>query len=156
MAEEMGLSYRGSAFSGGRLAGIVVLAAELQLRPADSRELLRQISDLDRRRRREQPRGPSAGSVFKNPPQHPAWWLIDQVGLRGHRIGNAQISPQHTNFIVNLGDAMAWQVKALMDLARRRVQEKFAIEMEPEIRLVGEGFQGRAEGPGGSSTYGEG
>ena len=161
-AEDVGLSYRRSAFTDGRLAGAVVLAAELRLRPADSRELLRQISDLDRRRRREQPRGPSAGSIFKNPPQHPAWWLIDQVGLRGYRIGDAQISPQHANFIVNLGGAMAWQVKALMDLARRRVQEEFAIELEPEIRLVGEGFQGKAiplrgsPGPGGSGTNGEG
>jgi len=76
--------------------------------------------------------------VFKNPAEHPAWWLIDQVGLRGHRIGNAQISERHTNFILNLGGATAADVVALMELARSRVRERFGIELEPEVALVGE------------------
>ena len=76
--------------------------------------------------------------MFKNPPDNPSWWYIDQVGLRGHRIGNAQFSDQHANFILNLGGARAADIIALMELAQARVREQFGVELEPEVALVGE------------------
>ncbi|MGD0204888.1 MAG: hypothetical protein ABSB57_00335 [Dehalococcoidia bacterium] len=100
------------------------------------------MEELDRNRQAAQPRGRSAGSIFKNTREYPAWWLIDQVGLRGQRIGDAQISPKHTNFIVNCGHARASDVKALMVLAQERVEERFSLRLEPEVTLVGEGFDG--------------
>ncbi len=96
------------------------------------------MRELDARRLAAQPRGRNSGSMFKNPTDHAAWWLIDQVGLRGHRIGNAEISRQHTNFFLNLGGAKAADVLALMELARSRVRERFGIELENEVATVGE------------------
>jgi UDP-N-acetylmuramate dehydrogenase len=139
-ASELALGYRGSAFTRGVLAGKLVLSADLLLHQGDAAPLTQRIADLDARRLAAQPRGRSAGSIFKNTPEHPAWWLIDQVGLRGHRIGDAEISARHTNFFVNRGRARAADVVALMDLAQRRVQERFGICLQPEVALVGEGF----------------
>jgi UDP-N-acetylmuramate dehydrogenase len=79
--------------------------------------------------------------MFKNPPEAPAWKLIDQVGLRGRRIGDAQISEKHCNFFINVGRAKAADVKALIDLARRLVYERFGVELQTEVALVGEGFE---------------
>jgi len=97
---------------------------------------------LDARRLAAQPRGRNAGSIFKNTPEHPAWWLIDQVGLRGHRIGDAEISRRHTNFFLNRGRARAADVVALMKVVGDRVQDRFGICLEREVALVGEGFGG--------------
>ena len=141
-ASKLLLGYRGSAFTRGVLEGKVVLSADFVLYEDDPEALARRVADLDTRRLAAQPRGRSAGSIFKNPPEHPAWWLVDQVGLRGHRIGNAQISPKHTNFVINRGHARAADVKALMDLAQQRVEERFAVRLQPEVTLVGEGFGG--------------
>jgi UDP-N-acetylmuramate dehydrogenase len=79
----------------------------------------------------------SLGSTFKNPSGDSAGRLIDACGLKGLRIGGAQVSPKHANFIVNLGGASADDVLALMAEMRDRVQERFGIELEPEIRVVG-------------------
>ena len=136
--DELALGYRTSSFTRGALKDRVVLSVDLTLKKGDSDELRARVRELDARRLAAQPRGRNAGSMFKNPPDHPAWWLIDQVGLRGHRIGKAQISEQHTNFFLNLGSAGAADVLSLMDLARSRVRERFAIEMENEVALVGE------------------
>ncbi len=139
-APELGLVYRGSAFTRDRPESRIILAAEFELEAGDRERLGRRVAELNERRLQAQPRGRNAGSVFKNTPEHPAWWLIDQVGLRGHRIGDAQISPKHANFFVNAGQARAADVKALMELARERVMDRFGIELQPEIALVGEGF----------------
>jgi UDP-N-acetylmuramate dehydrogenase len=141
-AGELALGYRGSAFTRGVLQGKVVLSVDLILHEDDSQVLAARVAELDARRQAAQPRERNAGSIFKNAPEHPAWWLIDQVGLRGHRIGDAQISPKHTNFIVNCGHARASDVKALMVLAQERVEERFGFRLEPEVTLVGEGFDG--------------
>ena len=77
------------------------------------------------------------GSTFKNPPGDSAGRLIDAAGLKGRRIGGAQISAKHANFIVNLGGANADDVLALMAEMRQRVFERFGVELEPEIRVVG-------------------
>ena len=76
--------------------------------------------------------------MFKNPPGHAAGRLIDECGLKGTRVGDAEISTVHANFFVNLGQAKASDVKALIDLAQQRVKEKFGIELELEIELLGE------------------
>ncbi len=141
-ASELALGYRGSAFTRGVLAGKLVLSVDLLLQQGDASDLNRRIADLDARRLAAQPRGRNAGSIFKNTPEHPAWWLIDQVGLRGHGIGDAQISERHANFFVNRGRARAADVVALMELAQQRIQERFGLRLEAEVALVGEGFRG--------------
>ncbi len=137
-AADLHLTYRGSAFTRGLLAGKVVLSAGLRVYPDDAARLKERIAVLDEKRRAAQPPGRCAGSIFKNHPEHPAWWLIDQAGLRGRRIGDAQISPKHANFFMNVGRARAADVKALIDLARGGVRERFGLELEPEVSLVGE------------------
>jgi UDP-N-acetylmuramate dehydrogenase len=141
-AEGLGLVYRGSAFTRGQFADRVVLSAEFTLWPGDAEALMQRVRELDARRLGAQPRGRNAGSIFKNAPDHPAWKLIAEVGLRGHRIGDAQISEKHCNFFINAGRARAADVKALIDLARARVRERFGVELELEVGLVGEGFDG--------------
>jgi UDP-N-acetylmuramate dehydrogenase len=89
-------------------------------------------------RRRTQPlTQPNFGSTFWNPPGHYAGQLIEAVGLKGHRIGGAAWSDRHANFIVNLGDATARDVRALMALARARVGERFGLRLEAEVKLLG-------------------
>lgn len=139
-AAELGLTYRGSDFTRGLLEGKSVLSATFRLLPADAAELAQRLSELDERRLAAQPRGRNAGSIFKNTAEHPAWWLIDQVGLRGHSIGDAVVSPKHANFIVNTGHARAADVNALIELARERVMARFGLELDLEVALVGEGL----------------
>jgi len=141
-ASELALGYRGSAFTRGILAGKLVLSVDMLLHQGNVAALTQRLAELDARRLAAQPRGRSAGSIFKNTPEHPAWWLIDQVGLRGHRIGDAEISARHTNFFVNRARARAADIVALMDLAQQKVQERFGIRLEAEVALVGEGFGG--------------
>lgn len=141
-AEDLGLVYRGSALTRGIVRDKVVLDATLVLWQADAFALERRITELDAKRLAAQPRGRNAGSIFKNPPERPAWKLVDAVGLRGHRIGDAQVSEKHCNFFVNLGHARASDVYALIRLARERVRERFGVELELEVTLVGEGFDG--------------
>lgn len=136
--EELALTYRTSAFIEGELKGHVVLSVDLSVEKGDPSALRARVREFDAQRLAAQPRGRNAGSMFKNPPQHPAWWLVDQVGLRGYRVGDAQISEQHTNFFLNLGGAKAADVLAMMDLARERVRERFGIELENEVYTVGE------------------
>ncbi len=139
-ARDLGLAYRSSDFTRGLLAGRVILDLTFTLQLGESAVALAKVEELERKRKTSTPRGRNAGSVFKNPDQHPAWWLIDKVGLRGHRIGDAQISDKHTNYFLNLADAQARDVAALMDLAQRRVRETFGLELEAEVAFVGEGL----------------
>ncbi len=139
-ADDLGLAYRSSAFTRGLLRERVILDLTFRLEPGDADSAVARIDTLETRRKASAPRGRNAGSVFKNPADHPAWWLIDQVGLRGHRIGDAQISDKHTNYLLNVGKAKAADVVALMELARTRVREAFDIELEAEVSQVGEGF----------------
>lgn len=139
-AAALGLAYRESAFTRGELPASVVLAVEITVQPGDRSALMRKIADYDQHRADAQPRGRNSGSMFKNPPGHSAWRLIDSVGLRGERRGDAQVSEKHCNFILNLGNARAAEVCTLMEEARRRVRERFGIELMNEIELVGEGF----------------
>lgn len=94
--------------------------------------------DLAYRRSTQPLHLPNFGSAFMNPPNHSAGKLIQDAGLKGHRIGNAQISEQHANFIVNLGGAKAADVRALLELAQKRVFEATGIELRHEVKFVGE------------------
>ena len=140
-AAELDLSYRNSIFTRGGFEGRVVLTLDIQVYRGDGEKLLARIAEFDRLRLDAQPRGRNSGSTFKNPLPRHAWELIDAVGLRGERIGDAQFSEKHCNFIANLGKAKAADVAALMREAQRRVRERFGIELVNEVALVGEGFE---------------
>lgn len=119
--------------------GAVVTRVEFALRDGDVRESER-VMQADRAHRRStQPLDrPTFGSTFVNPPGDFAGRLIEAVGLKGHRVGNATWSPVHANFVSNLGGAAARDVIALMNLARSRVKERFGIHLVTEVKLVGE------------------
>lgn len=134
--DRMRYSYRRSGLL--REEGHVVVAAEFRLRQESAEAVIGRMKSYAARRRSTQPLGlPSSGSVFKNPPGDHAGRLIEAAGLKGTRIGGAEISQVHANFIVNLGGARASDVKELIDLARRVVCERFGIQLELEVELVG-------------------
>jgi UDP-N-acetylmuramate dehydrogenase len=140
-AEELEFGYRTSRFkaaSGREVAKLVILSAQFKLQTESVEVLQERVAEYTRQREARQPSEPSAGSVFKRTAQYPAGFLIEQAGLKGKRIGDAQISPKHANYIVNLGQARANDVKALMDVARDAVLKQFSIELELEQELVGE------------------
>lgn len=115
------------------------VAATLRFSRGDGAAARSCIRQLLARRIASQPLNlPNAGSVFRNPPGDHAARLIEACGLKGHVIGGAMISPKHANFIINAGAARARDIEALIELARRAVGEKFGIELECEVRIVGE------------------
>lgn len=116
----------------------VVLVALLRLEQSTPEVVQAKMDEYALHRRKTQPAGASMGSMFKNPPGDFAGRLIEAAGLKGKRIGDAQISPVHANFFVNLGNATATDIYALIQLARRTVAEKFGLKLELEIELVGE------------------
>ncbi len=92
----------------------------------------------DRRHERE-PKGlPNAGSIFKNPPGDYAGRLIEACGLKGRRVGGAEISPKHANWIVNVGAARAADVLELVDIVRHSVKERHGIDLEMEVKVIGD------------------
>jgi UDP-N-acetylmuramate dehydrogenase len=115
-----------------------VLAAEFELAQGNRAELDAKAAEYNDYRRRTQPPGASIGSMFKNPPGDAAGRLIDAAGLKGTRVGQAEISRVHANFFVNLGGATARDVMALIDLAREKVELESEIELELEIELIGD------------------
>lgn len=119
----------------------VVVGAELLLTPSSREEIRQRIRSLLKVRKEKQPwQLPSAGSVFKNPPGDFAGRLIEAVGLKGVRIGDAQFSPKHSNFIVNRGQARASDVHALIQLAQEKVSKEFGVQLELEIEVVGNNY----------------
>jgi UDP-N-acetylmuramate dehydrogenase len=131
---ECGFSYRHSALNSDH----VVVAVTLELLPADAAELRQRMEQaLAHRRQAHAVGGPNAGSVFKNPPAGQAWKLIDQCGLRGMKVGNAQVSPQHANFIINTGGATAEEIYQLIHDVQRTVAQQTGVVLEPEVRMVG-------------------
>jgi UDP-N-acetylmuramate dehydrogenase len=135
--QEMGYGYRTSVMKRGEVRG-VILSAELRLAFGDKEAVLTKMREFTERRKSTQPPGASMGSIFKNPAGDYAGRLLEEAGLKGAHIGNAMISPIHANFIVNNGESRAAEVKALIDLSREIVKEKFDIQLELEIELVGE------------------
>lgn len=118
--------------------GYVVLEADLQLTPDDAGEIQALMDDLQARREEKQPLDmPSAGSTFKRPRGYFAGKLIQDAGLRGFRMGGAQVSEKHTGFVVNAGGATAADVRALIAEVQRRVFDAFGVHLEPEVRMWG-------------------
>ncbi len=117
----------------------VITRVDFELQPGN-RELLRaRVAELHEKRAARQPRGvPNAGSIFKNPPGRYAGQLLEGAGLKGTRLGGAAFSDQHANFIVNLGEARAAEVRALIEMARDRVKQQSGVWLEPEVKLVGD------------------
>ncbi len=115
------------------------VAATFRLVPGEGAVSRRKIRELLTRRIASQPLNqPNAGSVFRNPQGDYAARLIEACGLKGHVIGGAAISPKHANFIVNLGGARAADIEALIELAQSSVKERFGIELEREVKIIGE------------------
>ncbi len=118
--------------------GSVILQVVFGLTPAEPGRVTAGISGYLRQRLERQPLGfPSAGSVFKNPPDDFAGRLIERAGLKGKRVGGAMISPDHANFIVNASQAKAKDILTLMEMARRAVRKTAGVELETEIKIVG-------------------
>jgi UDP-N-acetylmuramate dehydrogenase len=130
-----GFVYRGSALPPDE----VVVEGDLELRPRPRAEIERDVRALRERRRAREPHGlPNAGSIFKNPPGDFAGRLIEACGLKGRRVGGAEISPAHANGIVNAGGARAADVLALIEVARAAVQQHFGVELALEVKVIGE------------------
>lgn len=133
-ADEMGFSYRHSVFSSGE--GIV-LGAKLKLEPGDPNAIKAKMDELMARRKASQPlEFPSAGSTFKRPPGHYAGSLIESCGLKGARIGGAEVSCKHAGFVVNAGGATCADVLALMEKVQKTVFDTYGVLLEPEVKIV--------------------
>jgi UDP-N-acetylmuramate dehydrogenase len=118
--------------------GAVVTAALLAVEPSTREKVKAEVDRLLGKRAKSQPLNvPSCGSVFRNPEGDFAGRLIEHAGLKGLRVGGAQISPVHANFIANVGDATAADVLALIERARARVREDSGIDLEPEVKIMG-------------------
>jgi UDP-N-acetylmuramate dehydrogenase len=133
--EKMAFAYRTSILK--RSQGIVVLAAYFKLERSTSEAVLATMEGYTDERKRSQPPGASMGSIFKNPPDDYAGRLIEACGLKGRCIGDAEISRQHANFFINRGQAKAADIYHLIQIARSSVAEKFGVNLELEIELVG-------------------
>jgi UDP-N-acetylmuramate dehydrogenase len=133
--EEMGFGYRTSSIPEGHL----VLDMRVALRRGEKDKIRARIHDFMDARKKKQPWGlPNAGSMFKNPHEESAGKLIEAAKLKGRRVGDAQVSDKHANFIVNLGKATASDVLSLMDIVKQTVLDVHGVRLEPEIKIVGE------------------
>lgn len=138
---EMEYSYRNSILKqehGRQISRRVVLSAELTLVPEATELLLARAEGFTAHRKQSQPGGATVGSMFKNPENYYAGYLIEAAGLKGYTVGGAHISEKHANFFVNRQDAKSEDIRALIAEAWNSVREKFDIEMDLEVELVGE------------------
>lgn len=134
--KELKLGYRTSAV---KEKGYIVLAAVLELQPGDPEEIRGRMEELRQKRAEKQPLDmPSAGSTFKRPEGQFAGKLIMDAGLRGFSVGGAQVSEKHCGFVVNTGNATAGDVLTLIREIQKRVREKFGVELETEVKFLGE------------------
>lgn len=134
--DELELGYRKSVIA---KKGYYVLSSEFELAPGEQGEIDAKIADLTFQRESKQPlEYPSAGSVFKRPPGHFAGKLIQDSGLQGKGVGGAEVSTKHAGFIVNKGNATASDYIATIQMVQRIVKEKFGIELETEVKIVGD------------------
>nr|WP_246600075.1 UDP-N-acetylmuramate dehydrogenase [Gordonibacter massiliensis (ex Traore et al. 2017)] len=132
--DEIAWGYRTSSF----LPDEVIVECELSVEPADPFFIRGKMEASLARRKKTQPlTDPSCGSVFRNPEGESAGSLVERAGLKGARLGGAQVSELHANFIVNTGDATARDVKDLIELVQAKVSETYGIELQPEVRFLG-------------------
>ncbi|HJR82042.1 MAG TPA: UDP-N-acetylmuramate dehydrogenase [Anaerolineales bacterium] len=135
--EQLAYGYRTSILKRAELDAIV-LSAELSLKNSTKEEVTVKIEQFSAHRKATQPPGASMGSMFKNPDGDYAGRLIETSGLKGTRIGNAQISPLHGNFFINHENTKAEDIRALIQLVQETVKEKQGVELELEIELIGD------------------
>ncbi|MEF8680508.1 UDP-N-acetylmuramate dehydrogenase [Bacillus cereus] len=134
--KELEFSYRSSVLQTKRPG--IVLEAEFQLQAGKREEIVRSMQNNKDYRRETQPwNHPCAGSIFRNPIPHFAGDLVEKAGLRGYRIGGAQISEMHGNFIVNTGGASAQDVLSLIELIKHTIKDKFDVDMHTEVEIIG-------------------
>ncbi|MEM7594061.1 MAG: UDP-N-acetylmuramate dehydrogenase [Cyanobacteria bacterium P01_A01_bin.83] len=135
--EELAYSYRTSNLQGGQQ---MVVRAKMQLKPGFSKAEIMELSQQNwTQRKTTQPYHlPSCGSVFRNPQPYAAARLIEQLGLKGFKIGDAQIAHRHANFILNCGTATAKDIFELIRYAQEKVEYHCSISLEPEVKLLGE------------------
>lgn len=132
--EAIGFGYRHSRMMD---EGLMVLGAKLKLAPGSREGLYATMAEFQSMRREKQPLAlPSAGSFFKRPPGYFAGALIEQAGLKGLRVGGAQVSEKHAGFLVNTGGATTADFIALKNEVQKRVMEKFGVALEPEVRII--------------------
>lgn len=136
--DELSFSYRSSRFQKERELAIVT-EVDLELTPADPKLILEKMNDLQNQRRSKQPlEYPSAGSTFKRPPGHYVGPLIEQAGLKGLRIGGAEVSTKHAGFIIKTREAKAKDFLDLIAKIQEIIMDKYGVSLEPEIRILGE------------------
>ncbi len=135
--EAMDYAYRSSALKRNAVEA-VILSAELKLKNGDPAEIQERMQSFIQMRKVTQPPGATMGSTFKNPEGDYAGRLIEMAGLKGARIGNAEISSVHANFIINHGETKASDVMALIELVKKTVLEKFEVALELEIEIIGD------------------
>ena len=135
-AEKMEFGYRTSVI---KKEQYIVLGAVLRLQKGEEHAIRERMEELRKQRTSKQPlEYPSAGSTFKRPEGYFAGKLIMDAGLRGYRVGDAMVSEKHCGFVINAGNATARDVRTLMDDVSRRVREQFGVELEPEVKFLGE------------------
>ena len=135
--DQMGYGYRTSVLKRGEVKAIV-LSAELSLKNTTKEEAIVKIQQFSAHRKATQPPGASMGSMFKNPNGDYAGKLIEASGLKGMRIGNAEISPLHGNFFINHANTRAEDIRALVELVQKTVKEKQGVDLDLEIEFVGD------------------
>jgi len=139
-ADKLEMGYRTSII---KTAGYLVLEAVISLKKGDEEKIRAVMKELSERRTEKQPLDyPSAGSTFKRPEGYFAGKLIMDSGIRGYRVGGAQVSEKHCGFVINAGGATAEDVRSLMDHVIRVVREKYGVTLEPEVKFLGD-FNGR-------------
>src|SRR5207249_3663108 len=131
---EMDVQYRSCPMLKTRIA----LGAVLRGHTDDPQLIAQRMDAFSRKRWESQPAAPSAGCIFKNPAAIPAGKLVDELGLKGTRVGGAMVSMEHGNFIVNDGTATARDVLELIESVKRRAKAARGIELDTEVEIVGE------------------
>ncbi|HEY5167183.1 MAG TPA: UDP-N-acetylmuramate dehydrogenase [Pseudolabrys sp.] len=132
---EMGFSYRHCSVPD----DVIFTAAVLQGRPGDADAIAAEMAAIKSKREASQPRNRTGGSTFKNPPGQSAWKLVDDAGCRGLKVGQAEVSRLHSNFLINLDGATAADIETLGETVRARVKAHSGIELEWEIKRIGVG-----------------
>src|SRR5690606_32482276 len=122
---------------------IIFTGAVLQAAPGDKSTIARRIAEIESERQASQPRSKTGGSTFVNPPGLRAWELIERAGCRGLKVGGALVSEKHCNFLINAGDATAYDVEALGEEVRRRVFASTGVALQWEIKRIGDHAAGQ-------------
>lgn len=136
--EEFFFSYRSSRIQA-EASPTIVTSVVLELQPKDPQEILHKMNELQEKRRSKQPlEYPSAGSTFKRPEGHYVGPLVEEAGLKGFRIGGAEVSTKHAGFLVKTGEAKAQDFLDLITHIQTVISQKYGVSLEPEIRIIGE------------------